>query len=111
MEALARPQRPVGNNSRQPISFFMPARTPQAMIQVYQEFVDIADDVSAIPKYVGGQAGGGAGRTASGLAMLMGNASKILQTCQRQHRPRRHRGFDLQLRSAAADRHQRAAHR
>ena len=42
--------------------------------------MDIADDVSAIPKYVGGQAGSGAGRTASGLAMLMGNASKILQT-------------------------------
>jgi hypothetical protein len=42
--------------------------------------VDIADDVSAIPKYVGGQSGSGAGRTASGLAMLMGNASKILQT-------------------------------
>ncbi len=41
---------------------------------------DIADDVSAIPKYIGGQAGGGAGRTASGLAMLMGNSSKILQT-------------------------------
>ena len=42
--------------------------------------MDIADDVSAIPKYIGGQASGGAGRTASGLAMLMGNASKILQT-------------------------------
>jgi hypothetical protein len=47
---------------------------------VFEQFVGIADDVSAIPKYVGGQAGGGAGRTASGLAMLMGNASKILQT-------------------------------
>jgi hypothetical protein len=70
---------PLGG-SRQPISFFMPANNSQAMIQCYQEFVSIADDVSAIPKYVGGQAGGGAGRTASGLAMLMGNASKILQT-------------------------------
>ena len=71
---------PVGNNSRQPISFFMPANNSQALIQCFQEFVSISDDVSAIPKYVGGQAGGGAGRTASGLAMLMGNASKILQT-------------------------------
>lgn len=71
---------PVGNNSRQPISFFMPANNSQALIQCFQEFVSIADDVSAIPKYVGGQAGSGAGRTASGLAMLMGNASKILQT-------------------------------
>ena len=71
---------PVGNNSQQPISFFMPASNAQPMMQVYQDFVGIADDVSAIPKYVGGQGGGGAGRTASGLAMLMGNASKILQT-------------------------------
>ncbi len=71
---------PVGNNSRQPISFFMPANNSQPLIACFQEFVSIADDVSAIPKYVGGQAGGGAGRTASGLAMLMGNASKILQT-------------------------------
>src|ERR1035437_5106625 len=72
---------PVGINSQQPISFFMPASNAQPMMQVYQDFVGIADDVSAIPKYVGGQGGGGgAGRTASGLAMLMGNASKILQS-------------------------------
>ncbi len=71
---------PVGSNSQQPISFFQPQAIAQQLIQVFQEFVSIADDVSAIPKYVGGQAGGGAGRTASGLAMLMGNASKILQT-------------------------------
>lgn len=72
---------PVGNNAQEPISFFMPTSNAQQLISVFQEFVNIADDVSAIPKYVGGQAGsGGAGRTASGLAMLMGNASKILQT-------------------------------
>lgn len=71
---------PVGNNAKQPISFFMPQNNSQALIQCLQEFTSIADDVSAIPKYVGGQAGSGAGRTASGLAMLMGNASKILQT-------------------------------
>lgn len=71
---------PMTSGSKQPISFFMPASNSQQLIAVYQEFVSIADDVSAIPKYVGGQAGGGAGRTASGLAMLMGNASKILQT-------------------------------
>lgn len=71
---------PMANRSQAPISFFMPTSNSQAMIEAYREFVSIADDVSAIPKYVGGQAGGGAGRTASGLAMLMGNASKILQT-------------------------------
>lgn len=71
---------PVGNNSQVPVSFFMPTMNAPQLIQVYQEFIQIADDVSAIPKYIGGQGGGGAGRTASGLAMLMGNASKILQT-------------------------------
>ena len=72
---------PVSNNNQQPISFFQPQAVAQQLIAVFQEFVSIADDVSAIPKYIGGQAGaGGAGRTASGLAMLMGNASKILQT-------------------------------
>jgi hypothetical protein len=59
----------------------MPTSNAQELMQVYQNFVQISDDVSAIPKYVGGGAAGqGAGRTASGLAMLMGNASKILQT-------------------------------
>ena len=71
---------PMTSSGKQPISFFMPASNAQQLIAVYQEFVAIADDVSAIPKYVGGSGGGGAGRTASGLAMLMGNASKILQT-------------------------------
>lgn len=71
---------PMTSGSKAAIQFFQPNSNAQALIQVYQEFVSIADDVSAIPKYVGGQAGGGAGRTASGLAMLMGNASKILQT-------------------------------
>jgi hypothetical protein len=70
----------VANNSKPPVSFFMPANNSQALIEVYKYLVEIADDVSAIPKYVGGGASGGAGRTASGLAMLMGNASKILQT-------------------------------
>lgn len=70
----------VSGAGKPPISFFQPQNNTAALIQAYQEFISIADDVSAIPKYVGGQAGGGAGRTASGLAMLMGNASKILQT-------------------------------
>ncbi len=71
---------PMTSGGKQPITFFQPNSNAQQLIAVYQEFVSIADDVSAIPKYVGGNGGGGAGRTASGLAMLMGNASKILQT-------------------------------
>jgi hypothetical protein len=71
---------PMGNNSQVPISFFQPASNAQELLGVYQKFNDMADELSAIPKYMSGNATGGAGRTASGLAMLMGNASKILQT-------------------------------
>lgn len=72
---------PMGNNSTAPISFFNADSHAQELLTVYQKFVDMADELSAIPKYLSGAgAGSGAGRTASGLAMLMGNASKILQT-------------------------------
>lgn len=71
---------PFGQSTRPPIEFFQPQDFSDKLIKVLREFVSIADDVSAIPKYVGGQSGSDAGRTASGLAMLMGNASKILQT-------------------------------
>jgi hypothetical protein len=70
-----------GNTSQKPIDFFQPQSNAQELLGVYKAFVDMADELSAIPKYLsGGGAGSGAGRTASGLAMLMGNASKILQT-------------------------------
>lgn len=72
---------PMGSNTGDPISFFMPTSNAESLVSTFSKFVEIADDISAIPKYVGGNTtGGGAGRTASGLAMLMGNASKILQT-------------------------------
>lgn len=67
-------------STKPPIDFFQPADNSDKLIKVLEYFTSVADDVSAIPKYVGGEAGGNAGRTASGLAMLMGNASKILQT-------------------------------
>lgn len=72
---------PMGNNGAKPIDFFQPNSNAQELLTVYQNFNNLADELSAIPKYLSGQgAAGGAGRTASGLAMLMGNASKILQT-------------------------------
>ena len=67
-------------SSKDPIGFFQPQDYSDKLIKVLEYLTGVADDVSAIPKYIGGQAGGNAGRTASGLAMLMGNASKILQT-------------------------------
>ncbi len=73
---------PMGNNggAQKPIDFFQPNSNAGELLQTYQKFNDIADELSAIPKYLSGNTSGGAGRTASGLAMLMGNASKILQT-------------------------------
>ena len=71
---------PMGNNASKPIDLLQPQSTSQELLTVYQNFNHLADELSAIPKYLSGQASGGAGRTASGLAMLMGNASKILQT-------------------------------
>lgn len=72
---------PLGNNSQPAVRFFSPSSNAQELLGVYKELNNIADDISAIPKYMSGSgATGGAGRTASGLAMLMGNASKILQT-------------------------------
>jgi hypothetical protein len=72
---------PLGNNGQQPVSFFQPNSNAQELLGVYEKFTQIADELSAIPRYItGSERLGGAGRTASGLAMLMGNAAKILQT-------------------------------
>lgn len=69
------------NNGQAPIDFFQPNSNAQELMAIYQFFNSMADEISAIPKYLSGQGvGSGAGRTASGLAMLMGNANKILQT-------------------------------
>jgi hypothetical protein len=51
------------------------------LLAVYKFFTDQADELSGIPKYMSGSgAPGGAGRTSSGLAMLMQNSAKLLQT-------------------------------
>jgi hypothetical protein len=68
-------------SNEKPVEFFQPQSNAQELLGVFKAIYDLSDDVSAIPRYLSGNSpGGGAGRTASGLAMLMGNASKILQT-------------------------------
>ena len=72
---------PMSSNPQPAISFFQPNSNAAELLGVFQALNTLADDISAIPKYVTGQgASGGAGRTASGLSMLMANASKLLQT-------------------------------
>ena len=71
---------PLGNQ-REPITFFQPSSNLQEMLGGYTQMTTLADENSGIPKYItGSDRIGGAGRTASGLSMLMGNAAKALQT-------------------------------
>lgn len=62
---------------QQAIRFFQPNMNADVLMQVYQNFARQADEVTGIPNYVYGSSNvSGAGRTASGLSMLMDNASK-----------------------------------
>jgi len=71
---------PLANNQK-PVDFFQPNSNSQELQAIYNWVINLADDISAIPRYTTGESlSGGAGRTSSGLAMLMNNASKILQT-------------------------------
>jgi hypothetical protein len=68
------------NPNRVPVSFFQPQSNAQELMGIIEKFSVMLDDVSTIPRYLtGGGAGGGAGRTASGLSMLINNANKTLQ--------------------------------
>jgi len=72
---------PFGNNTEKAVEFFSPASNASELLQVYTAFSGMADEASAIPKFMtGSPPTGGLGRTASGLSMLMQNSSKILQT-------------------------------
>ena len=71
---------PMGVDTGDPVSFFQPQSNSNELLGVYKAMTDIADEVSAIPRYItGSNKVGGAASTASGLSMLMGNASKVLQ--------------------------------
>lgn len=59
------------------VRFFQPNMNAPELMNIYMTFKREADEVTGIPNYVyGSTAVGGAGRTASGLSMLMENASK-----------------------------------
>lgn len=68
------------NNASPAVRFFQPSSNAETLMGVYNRFADLADDVTGIPKYQYGNAGSGqAGRTASGLSMLMSSAAKGLK--------------------------------
>jgi hypothetical protein len=61
------------------IEFFQPNSNVGELIQAFAFFSTIADEVSSVPKYMtGNEKVGGAGRTSSGLSMLMSNANRSM---------------------------------
>jgi hypothetical protein len=60
-----------------PIDFFQPNSNAQELLAVYDRFAKLADDYTGIPAYAyGNDRVAGAGRTASGLSMLMSSAAR-----------------------------------
>ena len=67
---------PTGSVSP-PMGFFQPQSNAQELMAVFDRFSTLADEVTGIPRYMTGDGmAGGAGRTASGMSMMIGNASK-----------------------------------
>jgi hypothetical protein len=71
---------PMGSTAA-PISFFQPSSNANELMTVYERFSALADEYTGIPRYMAGfnEGSGGAGRTASGMSMMIGNASKIIK--------------------------------
>ena len=63
-----------------PVMFFQPQSNAQELMNVYEQFAKIADEVSGIPRYMQGEHTPGVGRTSSGLSMLINNASKGIKS-------------------------------
>jgi hypothetical protein len=72
---------PMSSSSQKAIEFFQPNSNAQELMGVFEKFSMLADDYTGIPRYtVGAESTGGAGRTASGMSMMLGNASKIIKS-------------------------------
>lgn len=70
---------PMGSSAA-PVGFFQPNSNAQELLFVYEKFSVLADEYSGVPRYMTGQSPtGGAGRTASGMSMLMNNANKSIK--------------------------------
>jgi hypothetical protein len=71
---------PMGSTAA-PITFFQPNSNANELMGVYEKFSTLADEYTGIPRYMAGfnEGSGGAGRTASGMSMMIGNASKIIK--------------------------------
>lgn len=64
-----------------PVTFFQPNSNAMELMSIYDKFALLADEYSGIPRYVTGEGpAAGAGRTASGLSMMLGNAGKVIKS-------------------------------
>lgn len=67
----------LGFDSAPAYRFYQPQLTANALVQVIMYFMKLADELSGVPAYAHGDVTvGGAGRTSSGLAMLMQSANR-----------------------------------
>lgn len=70
---------PMGSTAL-PVTFFQPDSNANELMAVYERFSILADEHSGVPRYMtGGEGTQGAGRTASGLSMMIGNAGKTIK--------------------------------
>jgi hypothetical protein len=64
------------NDGSQPLQFFQPSSNANELMAVFEKFSARADEDTMIPRYMTGESSPGAGRTSSGLSMLISNAGK-----------------------------------
>ncbi len=64
------------NDGSQPLQFFQPSSNATELMGVFEKFSARADEDTMIPRYMTGETTPGAGRTSSGLSMLISNAGK-----------------------------------
>ena len=72
------------NSAQPPIIFFQPDDRTAQLLNVYDKFNNMADDISGIPRYMAGASAPNVGRTASGLQTMMQNAGKTLKQALKQ---------------------------
>jgi hypothetical protein len=66
--------------SQPAMQFEQPKSIAGELMAIYDKFSVLADEYTGIPRYMAGDSPtGGAGRTASGMSMLMGNAGKSIK--------------------------------
>lgn len=68
------------SSGAKPVEFYQPSSLAGELMAVYEKFATLADEYTGIPRYMTGDSpAGGAGRTASGMSMLMSNAGKAIK--------------------------------